>query len=234
METKLSREGEHGNVLFLVLIAVILFAALSYAVTSSTRGNDRNDDSTDHIGGAELNQYPVGLRVAIMMMSLDGVDVEDLKFNSPANFAAVPNVTQAVFHPDGGGAAYQAGSPSVMASGAAGTWHFNAEFEIDNIGLDAAASFDGNDVIAFLPGIKPGVCRMIVEKIGISGGVPDTSVDLSASYVVDMDDAYVLPATEIVIGVAGSNGTDSLTGQPLGCFRNNGGEYVYYQVLVDR
>ena len=234
MDTMFSRTGEHGNVLFLVLIAVILFAALSYAVVGSTRNQGNNNDGVTTIGTAELNQYPASLRLVTMTMRLDGVDVDQFEFNPPSNFATLTSAQVGIFHPQGGGASYQNASPSVMESGAQGQWFFNAEFEIENLGLSVGASSQGNELVAFLPGVKESVCAKVNDRVGLSTAIPDSSADLSANYRVNMDDAYSLPASETVLGVAGGNGTDILSGQPFACFRNNGGEYVYYQVLVER
>lgn len=62
--------NQSGNVLFLILIAVALFAALSYAVTQSTRGGGNADDETSLISSASLTQYPASLKLSMLRLSI--------------------------------------------------------------------------------------------------------------------------------------------------------------------
>ena len=63
------RKSESGNVLFLILIAVALFAALSYAVTQSSRSGSSDASSEKSlVSSSVLTEYPAGVRTAIMRM----------------------------------------------------------------------------------------------------------------------------------------------------------------------
>jgi hypothetical protein len=229
-----NRLGEQGNVLFLNLIAVVMVAALSYAVTRTTNSDGGGvDNEKDKIAAAQLIQYPAGVRTAIVRMVIGGSNAEDLRFDQPSDFAGLTDLGVLVFHPEGGGATYITSPPDMMASAVQGTWYFNAEFEVENLGLSQSGSDGGNEIIAFLPGIRKGLCASVNEDLGISG-VPNTTNDMSSAYKTQMVDGYTLPAGESVLGTAAANGTDSLTGQSFGCFQNSGGEYVYYHVLADR
>lgn len=228
------RKGESGNVLFLILIAVALFAALSYAVTQSTRsgGGDASGE-TNLINSAQLTQYPASVRTAIVRMIINGTGVEELEFNTPSNFGDCTGTGEnCVFHPSGGGATYVNAPADVMAGSGQGTWHYNGEFEIVNIGTSVATSEAGNEIIAFLPGISVAVCNQVNDRNSVAS-LEDTGADISAAYLTDMDDTYDLTAVggETILGVGA---TVDLEGHPFGCFRNNGGDYVYYHVLVER
>jgi hypothetical protein len=230
-QLKINRRGEKGNVLFLILIAVALFAALSYAVTQSTRGGGSSDSETNLINSAQATQYPAGVRTATVRMILNGISISDLEFNPPSSFSSCTSPKLCVFHPSGGGATYASAPGDLMASTSAGTWRFNGEFEIVDVGISSSGASAGNEILALLPGVTKSLCDRVNEELGIAGDIV-TSSDAAADYNVDMDNTYSMPAAEFVLG---DSNTLALKGQPFGCFQNQAsGPYVYYHVLVEQ
>src|SRR5262249_311305 len=130
-----SSRRESGNVLFLILIAVALFAALSYAVTQSSRsgGGDASSE-TSLVNSAQITHYPSSVRTAIIrMMVSKGVDATQLEFDSPSDFGS-SSATYGVFHPSAGGASLAMAPADIMASGSQAPWLFNSDYQIDGIG----------------------------------------------------------------------------------------------------
>lgn len=244
------RSGERGNVLFLILIAVALFAALSYAVTQSTRsGSGDASSETNLINSAQLAQYPAGVRTAVVRMVIGGISVDNLIFDAPANFASVSDLTYNVFHPTGGGAVFQVAPKDLLDPGVSGDWVYSADYQIDGIGM-TTGDISGNEIIAFLPGVSRDVCRKLNSEVGITSanadGVPDAAADLGA----DPPAAAPAPAAGMTEAAPGSPGITTytatiggvLSGQPFGCYRAEGAAtdtyptrvYTYFHVLVER
>lgn len=247
-KTMQGRKEESGNVLFLILIAVALFAALSYAVTQSTRsGAGDTASETNLISSAQLTQYPAGVRTSVVRMLINGVAVDDLLFNSPSDFGGTgvipegdPLEQRAVFHPQGGNATYQNAPLDVLSIPATpiagyedGQWYYNAEVQIQNIGLTSTASNAGNDIVAFLPYVTTGICRRMNEEVGITSTIP-TDADVTLALIAKTIEDVSSPSTDFQTndGPILDAGGD-LTGQPFGCFVN-GGVNIYYHVLVER
>lgn len=236
------RMGEKGNVLFLILIAVALFAALSYAVTQSTRsGSGTADKEKSLLSSSAMTQHPTAMRTSLIRMVLAGVDVTDIVFDSPSNFGGVSDLTEAVFHPTGGGAVFQAAPADVMSGTSQGTWFYNGNWDIPFIGIDGAG---GNDVIAFLPGITETVCRSINEEFAInrtgctfnvaSGSVPELNSGTNSANIRDSHvEGDTFPSTDQENIT--SNGCNAYDGQPSGCFYDSdNSEHVFYSVLLER
>lgn len=247
-----NRGGESGNVLFLILIAVALFAALSYAVTQSTRGSGSADGETNLISSAQLTQYPAGVRTAVVRMLIGGTAVDELLFNDPSFFdkagftgpsaTAIANRRRAVFHPEGGAATFQlAPADSVTAAAAGeplGTWFYNNVAQIQNIGLTGATGGAGNDVVAYLPHINSGICRRVNEEMGLGNTIP-TEADITvAAIAVTMDDvALPRPTADFSVtdGPVINGAGNEFIGQPFGCFLSGApAANVYYHVLIER
>jgi hypothetical protein len=237
------RRGERGNVLFLILIAVALFAALSYAVTQSSRtGGGASDGESNLINSAQVTQYPASVRTAIVRMIIRGIAESQLQFNPPVDFGTLTETRFGVFHPQGGGATYVLAPPELMAGTDQGTWVFSSRYQIENIGTTVPANNSANDVIAFLPNISLPVCQRINRELGIPGAVGARGVHVAVSTTPPTLAADSMNAANPGIGVAATATrtiAGSFSGQPFGCAdftptATDGTGLVYYHVLVER
>ena len=233
-------KAQEGNVLFLILIAVALFAALSYAVTQSSRGGNNASKETNILNSAQITQYPTQIRTAVLRMMIDGNDPANLLFNTPADFTTLStNGTSnlGVFHPNGGEAVYQQPASGLVSTtvNSDQRWYFNANYEIGNIGLPSVG-----EIVAFLPGISSAMCTKLNEEYGITG-IPEFGADVLGGATTDADiskgegtDSVASAAYDTDLGHI--DFPSDLDGQPFGCFENNSGTgiYVYYHVLVER
>lgn len=205
--------NQRGNALFLILIAVILFAALSYAVTQSNRSGGDASRETNLVTSTTVTQYPSAIRTAITRMLLRGVSPSEIDFTPPdqPNFEVAP-VHSKVFHPNGGGVVYQNVDPNTVEldpnnNQPIGMWYLDQPLAVANIGTNAS------DMIAVLTHIRKGICEQINHQLTGSTTIPDTG---QGSLFDSMD----------VTGV----GIDS---QPFLCVYTTNDGYTYYHVLLE-
>lgn len=213
-----NRHTESGNALFLILIAVILFAALSYAITQSNRSGGNPSRETNLISGTTVTQYPSAIRTAITRMILRGGSVSALDFMDPSDGSFNSgSATDKVFHPSGGGAVYQNVDPNTVTLDASnvpeGSWSFLKNKVVTNIGTTAG------DVVAVLTNVRQGICERINEQITGSTDIPDSGLT-RAQAITDAANPFT--------------GT-GITGQPFLCVEvATPTSYVYYHVLVEQ
>ncbi len=230
------RTSESGNVLFLILIAVALFAALSYAVTQSTRsGGGDTTGETSLISSTQVTQYQASVRTAILrMMVTNSVEPTELLFDDPTLFAAFcdtpANSPNCVFHPDGGAASYQVATSDVVS--VAGTaWVYNSENQVDELGRFGAANAVNNvEIVAFLPNVRQGVCERINKELGIAGVPVETGIDVTSQTINTNAGLWAGSGTGIINGAS-----NELDNQPFGCFaQGSPAVNYYYHVLVEQ
>lgn len=115
-----NRNYERGNALFLILIAVALFAGLTYAVTSSTRGGGDVDKEREAIDTAVDDNCEINVKAAEQrLFTVNGCEASQISYELPdgtnPNPAAPSNERCHVFRSAGGGA-YACGT-YLVASG---------------------------------------------------------------------------------------------------------------------
>ena len=119
---------QRGNALFLILIAVAMFAALSYAITLSGRQSGSASKEADALYAGQIVQFGALIQATLQRMVLTGTSVTSLKLH--ANTGQDDDIANpctdtdgtCVFTPEGGGLTWpsipkQAILPKVIDSG---------------------------------------------------------------------------------------------------------------------
>ncbi len=240
---------DSGNILFLILIAVALFAALSYVASQTLRsGNPSAAKDNNVIAGSEIIQYATGVAQAITRMKVQGVDPAALCFDAEAwghndyDHAGCSDPHNQVFGTAPGAGGITISKPPATA-GQNLVWYISGQSCVPGLGthVDDDCNTDGDasseDIIMFLPGVSLAVCQDINKRLGITGEGAPPPVAAGDLYPAGLPE---FAGTFADGGRVDSGGSDMavLRGKNFGCVEGAGtppaGTYVYFHVLMPR
>jgi len=177
--------AQRGNILFLILLAVVLFAALSYAVTSSMRGGGKDvSDETAQTGAAAIAQYVTLLRNEVQrLMMMNGCTAANLDWRHnyykrydgtntgvTGTTAPSPKMGCAVFQAYGGPVSpidfEKYNNPGYVNAATSGDWRAgHAAFRWGNFKNAGTAA---NDVVIVMNGVDAKVCAALLKTGSVS------------------------------------------------------------------
>lgn len=236
------KPNNSGNVLFLILIAVALFAALSYAITSSTRsGSLQPSKEKAQASAAALFQYGSLLKQTVLRLKMRGNCTDNLldfgnliykkdggTYVNLTNSGSPSNKSCSLFDMNGGqlapvipsSDALIKDSPSLVGQGA-----FRA-VQIKGVGTDSTSGAESAvDVVFWIPGINLETCLAVNDMQNVSNpsGIPPVATLTGTTTSFNTSS---MAATGVIEG-------NEINGHPIFC-ANYAGSYILYQVLVER
>jgi hypothetical protein len=217
---------ETGSVLFYILIAVALLAALSFTIAKSTQGevSGMNEEQAGLIG-AEIITAAGFIAETTSKLRLEGCAENQISFETPqiaglnVNNNAPPDKSCHIFDVNGGGLNYVKLEDK---AGESASWAFTGEVEVTNIG-STCGNDECDDLLLFATNLHKTVCERINKHIGING-VP--SINLGFTQFDDFEGTFTYAGT---IDDADLNG--KISGCLLDTFDN---KYYFYRVLDSR
>lgn len=229
--------NEKGNVLFLILIAVALFAALSYVFSSSMRGGVNSGNEESLIESSGLIQFGASVSQAVSRMTiLNQAEEHELCFYTGANdetydHAGCADDKHKIFHPQGGGVGYQ--KPSEKLNGGL-EWEFTANARVMGIKNDNPNDPESAEIVMLLRNFDKILCQRINDKIGIS----EIPVDFGDIDIFRFDGDFV--GTDVIDGC--NPDCLDIEDSPFasrsvnyGCFQEEAtGDHIYFHLLHAR
>lgn len=237
MNKTASRPHEKGNVLFYILIAVILLAALSYAVAQSGRGNvGQVNEEKARLLASEILEFASSMSNAVAQLRLRGVLDTELCFDDPQwggapyNNPSCTDNAKKIFHLDGGGLTWKNAPSQAMDSTQTpdNLWHIYGNNEIEEVGTTCAAAACA-ELILVTDELKLEVCKKINDLLGVENPSDAPPIDSSVG-TTRFIGTYAFTST-----IGDEAGGEQLIRKTGACFENQAnGKYTFYKVLVAR
>jgi hypothetical protein len=228
------RSGESGNIMVYILVAVVLLAALCYAVAQGGGGSvDSLTQNSTHLTATGLIDYSDTIGKAAQRIRLRGVAISGISFAQPtlatADYGTYDTSPGSeIFNPAGGGIIYKKAAAEATTTGDEDFAFLsgNAIKEIGTSCTDEACA----DLIMALPNMRRNVCVEINDMldVGDEGADPplDPTFDLSEKF------SGSFAATPKLIGNTAASAP--LAGESEGCLAISATEFIYYKVLLAR
>lgn len=239
---------QSGNILFLILIAVALFAALSYAVTQSSKtGGSSISKDKAKLAASQIIQYATTVQQTVTRLMLinqcsdtqlsferspfDGSDTAYVNPNAPANKKCH------VFHPDGGGITEGRPSDNMLDESLEGVGMFYGEYVVIGLAHMSEIGSDCTDAACaelsiFLPNAREEICLEINKRFNIAAPVPTNGVtNFHGAIGVPFKGSYSYTNAGSVIS------NPALAGKETACLNRNNpiyGKHGFYHVLIAR
>ena len=225
----LQNNNEGGNVLFIILIAIVLIGALSAAIQGTSQQNSHIDDETLILRISEAQRYASEFEQGIGYIMQNGFSEVDIRFAHPdahtdyGDLSADTDKSDQLFAREGG-ASYYRTPPEGINDGSA--WEFYASTAFPEVGSDLA------ELIAILPNVTQNFCEQINNIIGYDATQPtDTATCLYDGATSRFDASTQFASSPNTVDTA----TFSLKPSLQGCVQcSSDSSYHFYHVLMAR
>ena len=174
--------NEAGNALIYVLVAIVLFAALSFSLTRQTDTDEAGYLSSDQaeLYASEIIAYAASAKSTVDQMMLTGSSIDDLDFILPSDAAFdTGSDIHKVFHPQGGGLNYRALRSEQITDATGGIFVVKKNVEW--------TSSTATDAILSFYRLNRSICTRLIEKIDNTLHTPSSDAIIDDIFTDEAD-----------------------------------------------
>ena len=235
---------QSGNAIVLILIGIVLFAALSYAVNRSMTGNgDMGSSEKSKVQATDIMAFANSVATAVSSVRAVNscsditVSFENTLMPGYVNPNAPTDKSCHIFDAAGGGAVPQRASPTALDTSLRNEYEYGWWYIGRNVAINGTGASDtipgGNDLVLLLPYITKSVCTAINKELGYNGITAASSTIIDAGKFIGAYQNPAYPFTPPSKSMAMS-GCLQVNGRPYATPVTTVPFYVYYRVLIAR